>query len=399
MKFASALSTKSDLLDLVQDLAGQIRSSLGPEKIDLALLFVHPRLLDENPGWLESVRRGIGARHLVGCTGGGIIGGNRECEQEPAVSLLAANLPNVEIAPFHITQEELEESTGPAFWHFQLEVTPTTEPNFLMFLEPFSMQATELVAAFSEAYPDAPILGGLASGGRQAGECRLFLDDKILDTGAVGVALSGNLELRTVVSQGCRPIGQPFTITRADRNVIFELGGRPPLAVVKEMMEKLPASDQNLAKSAMCLGRVINEYQEDFGQGDFLVRNLIGHDPNSGAMAVGDVVRTGQTVQFQVRDALTAAEDLQAMLRREQRFSARPPVCGAMLVSCLGRGAGMYGEPDHDIKALQEILGPMPVAGFFANGEIGPVSRKPFIHGFTSVIGLFAERTVTETHG
>ena len=399
MKFAAALSTKTDLLDLVQDLAGQVRASLGSAPIDLALLFVHPRLLGETDGWVESVRQGIGARHLVGCTGSGIIGDRRECEEEPAVSLLAAQLPDVAVTPFHITEEELEESTGPAFWHFQLEAAPATEPSFLMFLEPFSIDATALVATVAEAYPGAPILGGLSSGGRQAGECRLFINDEIVDHGAVGVALAGNLVLRTVVSQGCRPIGNPFTITRADRNIIFELGGRPPLAVVQEMIAKLPADDQKLAKHAMLLGRVINEYQEDFGRGDFVVRNLIGHDPASGAMAVGDVMRTGQTVQFQVRDGLTAAEDLQTLLRREQRLARRSPVRGAVLVSCLGRGAGMYGEPNHDITALQRCLGPLPVAGFFANGEIGPVSQKPLIHGFTSVIGLFAERVRAATTG
>ena len=393
MKFASALSTESDLLDLVQDLVVQIHSQLGPEKIDLALLFVHPQLVGETAGWLESVRRGIGARHLVGCTASGIIGDCRECEEEPAVALLVAQLPGVEVTPFHITQADLEEATGPAYWHFQLETTPATEPNFLVFLEPYSIHATELVAALATAFPGAPILGGLSSGGREAGDCQLFLDDVVLDNGAVGVALAGNLELRTVVSQGCRPIGQPLTITRADQNIIFELGGRPPLAVLEELLADLPASEQKLAQNTMCLGRVINEYQADFGRGDFVVRNLIGHDPDSGAMAIGDLVRTGQTVQFQVRDGTTAAEDLQGLLEREQQLAVRSPVRGAVLVSCLGRGAGMYGEPDHDINTLHRLLGPVPVAGFFANGEIGPVSQKPFIHGFTSVIGLFAERT------
>jgi len=391
MKFASAISTKVDLIDLVQDLAQQVRADLGPEKIDLALLFVHPRLLGENDGWAENVRRGLGARHLVGCTGSGIIGGRHEYEHTPAVSLLAAQLPGVEVTPFHITQEELEEANGAAFWHFLLETTPDAEPKFLTFLEPFSIHATALIAALGEAYPGAPFLGGLSSGGRQAGECRLFLDDAVEDTGAVGVALSGNLELRAVISQGCRPIGEPLTITRADKNIIFEIGGRPPLEVLQEMMPQLPSGDQKLAKTALFLGRVINEYQEDFGRGDFLVRNLIGHDPNSGAMAIADLMHTGQTVQFQVRDGMSAAEDLQTLLLRERRLATHSPVRGAVLISCLGRGAGMYGKPNHDINALQETLGPLPAAGFFANGEIGPVGEKPFIHGFTSVIGLFAE--------
>jgi len=391
MKFASALSTQTDLLDLVQDLARQVRADLGAEKIDLVLLFAHPDMLRAHAGLGETVRRALGARHLVGCSGAGILGNRQECESQPAVSVLAAQLPGVAVAPFSITAETLAEAAGPAFWQFQLEVTPAMRPNLLLFLDPFSIPAATLVDALGEAYPAAPLIGGLASGGRQPGECRLFCDATTLEAGAVGVALTGNIELRTLISQGCRPIGQPLTITRADKNVIFELGGRPPLAVLQELLPQLPAGDQKLAQSAVLLGRVINEYQEDFGRGDFLVRNLIGHDPASGAMAIGDWVRTGQTVQFQLRDGATAAADLESLLRREHAQAGQPPVCGALLVSCLGRGAGMFGAPNHDIEALQQALGPLPVAGFFANGEIGPVGAKPFVHGFTSVIGLFAE--------
>ena len=393
MKFASALSTKIDLLDLIQDLAGQIRMEFGPEKIDLALLFVHPKFLQEHPDLNTIVRRGIGIRHLVGCTGHGIIGNQRECEQEPAVALLAAQLPGVTVTPFRIQPDEIAEATGPEFWHFQLETVPADEPNFLVFVEPFSTDVTTLVTELGTAYPGAPVIGGLASSNRQQGGCQLFLDDEVLDTGAIGLALSGNIELRTVVSQGCRPIGQPFTITRANRNMILELGGRPPLAVLQEMLPQLPDSDQQLAKTAMFLGRVINEYQEEFVRGDFVVRNLLGHDPQSGALAVGDVMRTGQTVQFQVRDGQSATENLQTLLRQEQLRAGLSPVHGALLVSCLGRGTGMFGQPDHDISELQRIFGPVPAAGWFANGEIGPVGGKPFVHGFTTVIGLFAERS------
>ena len=391
MKFASALSTQTDLLDLVQDLSRQIRADFGAEKIDLVLLFAHPDVLRANAGLAETVRRGLGARHLVGCSGAAILGNHQECEQQPAVSVLAAQLPGVEVTPFSIDAETLADAAGPAFWHFQLDVAPELQPNLLVFLDPFSIPAAALVDVLGAAYPAMPLIGGLASGGRQPGDCRLFFDDETLEAGAVGVALSGNIELRALISQGCRPIGQPLTITRADKNVIIELGGRPPLAVLQELLPQLPAGDQKLAQTAVLLGRVINEYQEDFAQGDFLVRNLIGHDPASGALAIGDWVRTGQTVQFQVRDGATAAADLETLLLRERARVDRTKVRGALLVSCMGRGAGMYGAPNHDIEALQQVLGPLPVAGFFANGEIGPVGAKSFVHGFTSVIGLFAE--------
>jgi small ligand-binding sensory domain FIST len=393
MRFASALTTRADWTEAVEDLAGQIISQLGPAKTDLAVLFAHPKFVPHIDELAQSIQKAIGARHLIGCTGAGIIGTEQEVEQKPAISLLVGEMPDVQVAPFHLTEKDLEESTGPAFWHFQLELEPTATPNFIVFVDPFTTRAMQLVDALAEAYPQAPMIGGLASGAQQPGENRLFLDDKTYDEGAIGVGLTGRIALRTVVSQGCRPIGEPFTVTRADKNIVFELAGRPPMKVLQDMLPQLPARDQKLARSALFLGRVINEYQEEFSRGDFLIRNLIGSDPQSGALAVGDLMRTGQTVQFQVRDAETADEDLRHLLTEERRESGGNPPRGALLFSCLGRGEGMYGAAHHDIKALQESLGPVPTAGFFCNGEIGPVGQRAFIHGFTSVIGLFTEPT------
>ncbi len=391
MKFAAALSTKTDQIDVVDDLARQIRGHFGSEKTDLALVFAHPQYIPQFDELLKGVRGAVGARHLTGCTGGGIIGGEQEIEQKPAVSVLVGQMPEVEIAPFHVTQHEVEESTGPGFWHYHLEVGPTESANLILLADPFSIQAEQLVKALGEAYPGAPLVGGLASGGQQPGDNRLFLDDEVFDDGAVGVALTGKVVLRTVVSQGCRPIGQPFTVTRAEKNIILELGGRPPLAVLQEMLPKLSQDEQQLARTALFLGRVINEYKEEFGRGDFLIRNLVGHDPQSGALAVGDWMRTGQTVQFQVRDGQCADEDLRHLLAEEKQHFKHTPPAGALLFSCLGRGEGMYGAPSHDIKALHEYVGPVATAGFFCNGEIGPVGERAFVHGFTSVIGLFVE--------
>ena len=391
MKFAAALSTKTDPIEVVEDLSGQIRAHFGSEKTDLALIFVHPQYVSQLDELLKNFRSATGARHLMGCTGGGIIGGEQEVERKPAVSVLVGQLPEVEIAPFHITQHEVEESSGPGFWHYQLEVEPTENANLILLADPFSIQAVEFVQALGEAYPSAPLVGGLASGGRQPGDNRLFLDDKVFDDGAVGLVLTGKVVLRAVVSQGCKPIGQPFTVTRAEKNIILELGGRPPLAVLQEMLPKLSQDEQQLARTALFLGRVINEYKEEFGRGDFLIRNLVGHDPKSGALAVGDWMRTGQTVQFQVRDGQCADEDLQHLLAKEKQHLKHTPPAGALLFSCLGRGEGMYGAPSHDIKTLQQYVGPVATAGFFCNGEIGPVGERAFVHGFTSVIGLFVE--------
>jgi small ligand-binding sensory domain FIST len=390
MKFVAALTTKSQWADAVQDLHRQLQLSTMPVP-DIVFVFVHPRYIGDIHELIPALRNAIGAKHFLGCTGGGIIGAEQEIENQPAISVLAGQLPSVTISPFAATQHELEESTGPAFWHYQFEISPADSPNLVLLADPLSIQAVELVEALGEAYPGAPLVGGLASGGQQPGSNRLFLDEQILDEGCVGVALAGKIAVRTIVSQGCKPIGEPFTITRAEKNIVLELGGRPPLAVLQEILPRLSSNDQELARTALFLGRVVNEYQEEFGRGDFLIRNLIGHDPNSGALAVADWVRTGQTVQFQVRDRKSADEDLRQLLARE---SQRPEKCaprGALLFSCLGRGEGMYGVPNHDVQTLHHYLGPVATAGFFCNGEIGPIGEKPFVHGFTSSIGLFAE--------
>ena len=391
MRFGSALTTQPDWVDAVADLSHQITEQLGETKSQLAVLFAHPKFIPQISDLVASTQKAVAAEHLIGCTGAGIIGTEQELEQKPAVSLLVGELPEVKITPFYLTEKDLEEATGAGYWHFQLEIEPSATPNFIVLVDPFTTRAMQLIDALVEAYPQAPMIGGLASGAQQPGENRLFLDGKIYDEGAIGISLAGKILLRTVVSQGCRPIGEPLTVTRADKNIVFELGGRPPMKVLQEMLPQLPARDQKLARSALFLGRVINEYQESFSRGDFLIRNLIGSDPQSGALAVGDLMRTGQTVQFQVRDAETADEDLRHLLTEERRELGGSQPRGALLFSCLGRGEGMYGAAHHDIKAVQESLGPVPAAGFFCNGEIGPVGQRAFIHGFTSVLGLFTE--------
>jgi small ligand-binding sensory domain FIST len=392
MRFASALTTRTDLPGAVEDLGRQVTAQLGPAKAELAVMFVHPKFVPQIDGLVESVHKAIGARHMIGCTGAGIIGVDQEVEQQPAISLLVGELPGVEVAPFHLDEKNLEESTGSAFWHFQLELEPDASPQFLMFVDPFTTHAVQLVDALTEAYPQAPIIGGLASGAQRAGENRLFLDGKVYDEGAVGIGLTGNITLQTVVSQGCRPIGEPLVVTRAEKNVVFELGGRPPMKILQEMLPQLPAKDRQLARSGLLfLGRVINEYQEEYGRGDFLIRNLIESDRESGALAVADFMRTGQTVQFQVRDGETADEDLRQLLQKKHHSLAGKPPHAALLFTCLGRGEGMYGSAHHDIQAVRESFGPLPVAGFFCNGEIGPVGQRAFVHGFTSVLGLFME--------
>jgi small ligand-binding sensory domain FIST len=240
----------------------------------------------------------------------------------------------------------------------------------------------------NEMHRGLRVLGGMASGAGGPGENRLLVGDRVVGAGAVGVLLQGDLRVRSIVSQGCRPIGRHMVITRAQGNFILELGGKPPLVQLQQLWQELGPRDQELFQRGLHVGRVINEYQGEFQRGDFLVRNVLGLDRDSGALAVTDRVRVGQTVQFHVRDAATADEDLHALLQLDLcAHETRPQA--ALLFTCNGRGTRLFDAPHHDARAVRAEVGAVPVAGFFAQGELGPVGGQNFIHGFTASVVLF----------
>jgi small ligand-binding sensory domain FIST len=253
--------------------------------------------------------------------------------------------------------------------------------------EPFSFPADFLLERMNEDRPGTPVIGGMASGAAQPGENRLLCGPKTFAEGAVAVHISGGVRLRTVVSQGCRPIGRPFVVTKAERNVIHELGGKPAMAQLREIFDTLPTSEQRLVQRALHVGRVVSEYQDRFEQGDFLVRNVVGIDPSTGAIAIGDYIRPGQTVQFHIRDQQAADAELHQLLAVARQEGTAP--AGALLFTCNGRGTRMFSQPHHDAAAVSSSFGDLPLAGFFAQGELGPIGNQNFIHGFTASIGLF----------
>jgi small ligand-binding sensory domain FIST len=258
---------------------------------------------------------------------------------------------------------------------------------FIGFGDPFTTPMNQFLQLLDSSTPASPLIGGMASSARKPGENALIRNDQVITDGFVGVSMSGGVEIETVVSQGCRPIGRTLVITKARENVIEQLGGRPALAVVKELIDGLKPEDKELLSHGLLLGRVLTEYQEKFGRGDFLVRNVMGVDQENGAIAITDLVRAGQTVQFHVRDAATATEDLNHML--EPQHSREPMAAGGLLFSCNGRGTHMFSQSCHDIGAARSAMPKTPIAGFFAAGEIGPVSGKNFIHGHTASFALF----------
>lgn len=391
MQFASALSREAQTEAAVSEVLDQVAPRLPDEQAHLSFVFASPHHLKAFPRLLHVIQERFATHTLIGCTGGGVIGDRHEVENQPALALMVAHLPGVHITSFHIEQPDLEESWPETYWQNRLGVSPEDAPTFIALPDPFMIDPQKLLDVFNQAYPQRPVLGGLASGGRSQSSCALFLNSEVVH-GAIGVALTGNLTVRTVVSQGCKPIGQPFVITRCEDQVIHELSGRAALETVREAIADLSPEDQNLARTALLMGRVIDEYKEEFSRGDFLIRTFLGADPRSGAIAVGDMFRPGQTVQLHVRDAATAREDLHALMHTLSEDLSAQPARGALLFSCNGRGAHLYGEPDHDSRVVAETTGAIPTAGFFCNGEIGPIGISNFLHGFTASIGIFQEK-------
>ncbi len=380
-RFVSSMSSEKDWRKALRAVADDVRAGLGGGPCDLALLFVSETYYGADPAALTAeLSELLTPRALLGCNASGVIGGAVEVEMEPAISLMGMRLPDVRVAPFHLTPAGLASMRTGASLVESLDLYPTEKPKFLCLGEPMSCDIEALLGLFNEGYPGCPVVGGLASAPVVGRQSWLALGTDILTSGAACAALSGDIELEVVVAQGCRPIGTPFTITKAEDNVVYELAGRPALEVVREVIAQSPPGDRVLARHSLFAGLVIDENHPGSGPGGFLIRNLLGFDAEKGALMVGSNLRVGQTLQFQLRDARTSAEDLAAHLGGKKA----PGEAGALLVSCCGRGRGLYGRPNHDSELVQDRRGPLPLAGFFANGEIGPVSGRNFVHGYTS---------------
>ncbi len=386
LQFASALSRKSDTEAAVRDLADAIRTQIGQGPIHLVFVFFSMHHAGKAELIASMVRDALDQAICIGCSGEGIIAGSEELETAPALALWAASLPNVRVAPLRL-------SFSPT--HDQIRLSEWPEPSmgpstFILLADPFSAPVDDLLSIMADRYPNGTTVGGLAGGGRGPGENRLIGNGLLFDSGLVGVQLSGPLSVRTVISQGCCPIGESFVVTKAEHNMIHELGGQPALQRLQAVFESLEPSQRRNAHRALHIGIVIDEHRSRFGRGDFLVRNLVGADQETGAIAIGDIVQEGQTVQFHLRDAKSASEDLHLLLAGDRAKHPRPPL-GALLFSCCGRGEGLFGKPHHDSGALQERVGQVPVAGFFAQGEIGPVGGRNFLHGYTASVAIFSE--------
>ena len=268
-------------------------------------------------------------------------------------------------------------------------VRPDQANGWLVFADPFHLDSEKWLRQWNKAWAPAPVLGGLASGDPARQLAQVYLDGQVWEEGGVAICVSGEVRLASVISQGCTPIGETWTITKVERNLIHEIGNRPAYTVLAETFSQLPPEQQKRAQHNLFVGLVSNEYQEDFHRGDFLIRNLLGGDPSSGVLAIGAMPRAGQTLQFQCRDAAAATEDMVALLQGTRERVRGESIYGGCLCSCNGRGKRFFGTPDHDAALAQRHLGPLALTGFFCNGELGPVGDKNFLHGYTASLALF----------
>jgi small ligand-binding sensory domain FIST len=408
MQWVSALSTRPSLEAAVQQVVQQAQAALSAPA-NLGLVFISSSFASEYSRLMPLLQESLSLPHLIGCSGGGIIGMSHpeqvdEVEDQPAISLCLAHLPEVNIHPFQLSAQDLPDlDSPPQAWIEQIGVSPEDQPQFILLIDPMSSRINDLLQGLDYAYPSSPKVGGLASGGMTGGTTTVFCQDQAYSGATVGVALSGNIVIDSIVAQGCRPIGPTYRITKGDRNILLEVEpeSQPtssgtslpisPLEALQQLIQTLNEADRELAQHSLFIGVVRDEFKLNLEPGDFLIRNLMGVDPRAGAIAIGDRVRPGQRIQFHLRDARTSAEDLELLL---QSYQGNHPAsshdfsqAGALLFSCLGRGEHLYEQPNFDSQLFRRYLN-LPISGFFCNGEIGPVGGGTFLHGYTSVFGI-----------
>lgn len=382
-RFADGLAVDSDLVTAAEKAVGQALARLNGQA-DLVCFFICGEDPDDVARAGERAMRLAPEAQVIGCSATGVIGDGQGVELTPAVSAWAATLDGAEITTFALETLTAEDK----FVVVGLPERGTDDHVAIILADPYSFPTDAFVERSVEVLGDLPLIGGLANGLQGRGSVRLFADGEVYTEGAIGVLISGAVRVSTVVSQGCRPIGPSMVVTRSEENLLLELAGQPALSRLEDIVSDLDEDDRELVAAGLQIGVAMDEYAERHERGDFLIRGVIGIDPEREAVAIGDIVEIGRTVRFQVRDAATADEDLYDLLDAHREELGR--VDGALLFSCNGRGSAMFGTADHDPVALRDTLGPIGMAGFFAAGEVGLVAGHNHVHGFTASVLVFS---------
>ena len=393
MRWASTVDTDSSLQSAVEHASERILNGLDRKEPDLLVAFVSADHAPEFERLGELLRNEFDKAFLFGCCASGVIGGGREIEDRPALSLTGAVLPGVRMKGVHLDAAQVPPVYAETrIWEDAMHLTAIQQPVFMLLADPFSFETEAFVRGLDRVYPGSAKIGGLASGARQVGGTMLYLGDQMYRSGAITLALTGNIQVDTVVAQGCRPIGDPMFVTAAHENLIREIDGHVPRDVLADLYERLPPLDRELLSHSLFLGMAMRNDVSQYVPGDFLIRNILGMDPQSGALWVSTHVPDNSVIQFHLRDAATSAFDLERSLTAYRASPLFAPASGALLFSCTGRGVGLYGQEDHDSNAFRRLIADVPVGGCFCNGEIGPVLHTTYLHGYTSAFAMFRER-------
>jgi small ligand-binding sensory domain FIST len=374
--------------DAVRITAEELLSEIGG-KVTCGFAFVSPEYQPFIGDFLELVQLHGHVPTLIGCSGSGLIATAKEAEGSPGFSLLFLHLPETTLHIASFTQGELQSLDGAEAWHDATGVRPCDVDGWIALADPSTTPIEPWLTDWNAAYPKVPTIGGLASGGSSGEEMFVYRDRELVES-VVALGFKGGVRIQTVVSQGCRPIGEALPVTGADRNIVTTLGSRPAYERLVETIEALSPLEKGLAAEGnLFAGLAMSEYIDEFKTGDFLVRNILAADPESGAVAIGALPRVGQTLEFQLRDRHSAHEELQRLLLAKRRQAVKP--FASLVFSCTGRGRYLFGESDHDAGALADYFGHHPSAGFFCNGEIGPVGGRNFVHGYTASMALLVD--------
>lgn len=351
-----------------------------------------PRFFSQAKQILEILRVHARIPLLAGCSSTALVAGNEELEENPGIVLALYSLPGAKLAGIYFTQTQVEEADRQTYWQGFSEITASQTNGWLTFIDPFHLDSESWLRTWNESYAGVPVYGGLASGVFAEQVTQIYLNGDVYEEGGVAISVGGDVKLAGVISQGCTPIGDTWTLTRVEQNLIHKIANRPAYEVLSETVNEMPADEQKKVRGNLFIGLVVNEYLDDFHRGDFLVRNLLGGDPQTGVLAVGAMPRAGQTMQFQRRDAEAATEDMNELLGRTHIQLGGATVYGGCLCCCNGRGKHLFGESGHDAQLVQKQFGGIGLSGFFCNGEIGPVGQKNFLHGYTASLALFVKK-------
>ena len=375
------------------DWARRLRARLPAKTVSLGLVFMSPKFFPHAEQVLEIFRLHAQIPLLIGCSGGGLVANSEELENAGGLVLALYSLPGATLKGVRFTQEQVEAADDENYWPVENGIAKDKVNGWLAFVDPFHLDGEKWLRSWNKNYSSVPVYGGLASGNFPEPLAQVYLDGEVFEDGGVAIAVGGDVALAGVISQGCTPIGEAWTLTRVQQNYIQHIANRPAYTVLSETVQSLPPEEQRKVQGNLHIGLVVNEYLDEFHRGDFLVRNLLGGDPNSGVLAVGALPRMGQTIQFQRRDAAAASEDLNELLAREKARLDGTEIYGGCLFCCNGRGKNLFGRPSHDSELVQAHFGPTGIAGFFCNGEIGPIGDKNFLHGFTASLALFVKKS------